>query len=197
MLARAFEPFYTTKGVGKGTGLGLAMVDGFAQQSGGAARIEGRRGEGTTVTIVLRRVPADAPAEADGESVETLPLGKGEKLLIVDDDADVRATLRHSLKSLGYEVREAEDGPGALALIHEEEPALAIVDYAMPGMTGTGSRARRGGALAEIEDRVRLGLCRHQGARARARRRANPEEAVPDRRARAAGRRDAPILNRG
>ena len=172
------------------------MVYGVAQQSGGAARIESRRGEGTTVTIVLRRVPADAPAEADGKSVETLPLGKGEKLLIVDDDADVRATLRHSLKSLGYEVREAEDGPGALALIHEEEPALAIVDYAMPGMTGGEARAR-GGALAEIEDRVRLGLCRHQGARARARRRANPEEAVPDRRARAAGRRDAPILNRG
>jgi signal transduction histidine kinase/CheY-like chemotaxis protein len=137
ILERAFEPFFTTKGVGKGTGLGLSMVYGVARQSGGEARIRSEPGEGTTVTILLRRaVVAPAAEVADAPPAARTAPGGGETILVVDDDPDVRMTITSGLEALGYRVEEAEDGPTGLARIAERPPALAIFDFAMPGMTG-------------------------------------------------------------
>ncbi|MFN3944797.1 MAG: ATP-binding protein [Allosphingosinicella sp.] len=137
VIERAFEPFFTTKGVGKGTGLGLSMVYGVARQSGGEVRIDSREGEGTTVTIELRRVAAPAADPAPEARAEgPLPEGNGQTVLVVDDDEDVRATIRNSLEALGYRVRDASGGPQALAILAVEAPALSIFDYAMPEMSG-------------------------------------------------------------
>ena len=137
VLERAFEPFFTTKGVGKGTGLGLSMVYGVARQSGGGARIESAPGQGTTVTITLRQAPVSAATEAPPAlPTEQFVVGEGELILVVDDDEDVRATIRQSLETLGYRVLEAPDGLSALAVLAEAEPRLAVVDFAMPGMSG-------------------------------------------------------------
>jgi len=135
---RAFEPFFTTKGVGKGTGLGLSMVYGVAKQSGGEVRIDTAPGRGTTVRIMLRRAAsAPIPSTAAGAAtVQPAGAGAGGTILVVDDDDDVRATTRSALEALGYETREAVDGPSALERLAEKLPDLAIVDFAMPGMNG-------------------------------------------------------------
>jgi signal transduction histidine kinase len=138
VVKRAFEPFFTTKGVGKGTGLGLSMVYGVAKQSGGEANIDTEPGSGTTVTIRLRRGEAGPQAAAspgwDGTADEGA--GAGQTVLVVDDDGDVRTTIRYALEALNYVVVEAVDGPSALARLRERRPDLAIVDFAMPGMNG-------------------------------------------------------------
>lgn len=136
VVARALEPFFTTKGVGKGTGLGLSMVYGVAKQSGGNVRIESQMGEGTNVIITLRRATGYvAEPQADGPGAD-VPRGDGQTVLVVDDDDDVRAAVRHALESLGYRVREAAGGVEALALLDQTRPHLAIIDFAMPGMNG-------------------------------------------------------------
>jgi signal transduction histidine kinase/CheY-like chemotaxis protein len=138
VLERAFEPFFTTKEVGKGTGLGLSMVYGVAKQSGGDARIESEEGKGTTVTVTLRRTESAVPVEqgaGQGDRLDAV-MGAGQTILIVDDDEDVRATTRSTLEALGYQVEEARDGPTAITKLREREPALAIIDFAMPGMNG-------------------------------------------------------------
>jgi signal transduction histidine kinase/CheY-like chemotaxis protein len=135
---RAFEPFFTTKGVGKGTGLGLSMVYGVAKQSGGEVRIDTAPGKGTTVRIMLRRAAsASIPSTAAGAAtIQPAGAGTGGTILVVDDDDDVRATTRSALEALGYDTREAVDGPSALQRLAEKLPDLAIVDFAMPGMNG-------------------------------------------------------------
>jgi signal transduction histidine kinase/CheY-like chemotaxis protein len=137
VVERAFEPFFTTKGVGKGTGLGLSMVYGVARQSGGEVRIESAPDEGTSVIVELKRVTAaaDTPTPETGPAREA-PRGAGETVMIVDDDADVRGTIRSSLEALGYRVVEAAGGREALGSISKDAPDLAIIDYAMPEMTG-------------------------------------------------------------
>jgi signal transduction histidine kinase/CheY-like chemotaxis protein len=135
VVERAFEPFFTTKGVGKGTGLGLSMVYGVARQSGGSAHIDSTPGEGTTVTIRLRRADAVAAVETPaGDTGDAA--GHGETILLVDDDEAVRTSLAEGLGALGYRVLAAEDGVTALALLQRERPAAAVFDFAMPGMTG-------------------------------------------------------------
>ena len=148
VVARAFDPFFTTKGVGKGTGLGLSQVYGIARQSGGAVRIDSAPGRGTVVRLLLPRT--DAPVRAgDGRRAD----GEGEgargsaTILLVDDDADMRAVLADQLEALGYRVVQAADGPAGLALLDEAAPDLLMLDFAMPGMTGAeaarAARARR------------------------------------------------------
>jgi signal transduction histidine kinase/CheY-like chemotaxis protein len=137
VVARAFEPFFTTKGVGKGTGLGLSMVYGVARQSGGEARIESNPGQGTTVTILLRRAAEKGGLAAKDVGPRTEGIaGGGETILVVDDDGDVRMTVTNSLEALGYRVEEAEDGLAAMAMLERGPPSLAILDFAMPGMNG-------------------------------------------------------------
>ncbi|MFC3711925.1 response regulator [Sphingoaurantiacus capsulatus] len=136
VLARATEPFFTTKEVGKGTGLGLAQVYGVAHQFGGTLRIDSEVGVGTTMRILL---PAATTAtEAVATAAETPLLdghGSGD-ILVIDDDADVRTFLASTLESLGYRVRTADHGEEGLQLLDEDAPDLLMVDYAMPGLNG-------------------------------------------------------------
>ena len=134
VVARAFEPFFTTKEQGKGTGLGLAQLYGFAKQSGGTARIESREGEGTTVTIYLPRTEA-ACATAEIPVLET-KAAERVRILIVDDDEDVRNVAAALGEEIGYDVDAAESGEAALRLLAANPSALVITDVAMPGMTG-------------------------------------------------------------
>jgi CheY-like chemotaxis protein len=134
--ARAFDPFFTTKGVGKGTGLGLAQVYGIARQAGGAARIESRPGEGTTVCLILPRVDGVAARPEPGVEPPSPAPGVGQRILVVDDDAGVRLYVRDALETAGYRVDTAEDGAAALKALARRRPDLLILDYAMPGMTG-------------------------------------------------------------
>jgi CheY-like chemotaxis protein len=137
VVERAFEPFFTTKGVGKGTGLGLSMVYGVASQSGGTVRIESEPGRGTRVIITLRRAPEAASADAvQAVGGGEVRLGAGETVLVVDDEEGVRTSIADSLTSIGYRVVSAGDGSSALRLVMTEQPVLAILDFAMPGMNG-------------------------------------------------------------
>ncbi|MFN7101409.1 MAG: PAS domain S-box protein [Pseudorhizobium sp.] len=138
---RAFEPFYTTKGVGAGTGLGLSMVYGFAKQSGGHIQLYSEEGQGTSVRIFLPALQqaADATVVSDNTAngSRVLPGGR-EKILTVEDDARVRRVVVSRLTDLGYAVVEAESGAAALAKLRENpDIALLFTDVVMPGgMTG-------------------------------------------------------------
>lgn len=137
VVARALDPFFTTKGVAKGTGLGLSQVYGMARQAGGTVRIESRLGEGTTVRVLLPRTET-VPEDRDGLSTlpEPSPEGPGASILVVDDDPDVRAMLLASLDALGYQALEAQDGATGLSVLTESQADLMLVDFAMPDMTG-------------------------------------------------------------
>ncbi|HEY3849117.1 MAG TPA: ATP-binding protein [Acetobacteraceae bacterium] len=133
--ARAFEPFFTTKGAGKGTGLGLSMVYGFAIQAGGTVTIDSIPGKGTAISLYLPRA-----AQEQGEATavaEMVGAAQALRVLLVDDDADVRETTQEMLDDLGHAVTAAESGPAGLALLRDgQEFDLLLVDFAMPEMTG-------------------------------------------------------------
>ncbi|MGE5166951.1 MAG: response regulator [Sphingobacteriales bacterium] len=137
VLAKAFEPFYTTKDIGKGSGLGLSQVLGFAKQSGGGMRIESRVGEGTSVKIYLpraRQIDVPVPSEPIGVP-QRRP--KGAVILLVDDDSAVREVTASILRDLGHVVIEVGSGGGALDLLDQNAQIdLVILDFAMPGMNG-------------------------------------------------------------
>ena len=120
---RAFEPFFTTRGLGRGTGLGLSTVHGFARQSGGAASIRSTPGAGTTVSLYLP-VATDNPA---------LPAG-GRRILVVEDDPGVLEVASLVLRGAGFEVLGAADGPSALALVEAgAQVDVLFTDVVMPG----------------------------------------------------------------
>ncbi|WNM28216.1 ATP-binding protein [Demequina capsici] len=132
LLPRLFEPFFTTKPLGEGTGLGLAMVWGFASQSGGTLSVVSAPGEGSTFSLHL---PAVAAASAAAPATRApRPSAAGSTVLLVEDDALVRAVLARQLGGLGYTVVEASTAPQALSML-EDRPDIAIVitDFAMPG----------------------------------------------------------------
>lgn len=142
--ARATEPFFTTKDEGKGTGLGLSMAHGFALQSGGALQIESAPGRGTAVSLWLPAAEA-TPAAADGrpgaeqEDAAAALRADGLTVLLVDDEAGVRAMLAEALRDSGLTVIEAEDARVALARLDEPcnaRPDALITDLAMPGPSG-------------------------------------------------------------
>ena len=135
-LPRVFEPFFTTKEKGKGTGLGLAMVYGFASQSAGHVSIASALGRGTTVKIFLPR-GSGSPAEPVAPVQQSEPRGAGEQLLVVEDDEPVRILACLELRAMGYLVTEAACGADALELLHGGAPAdLLFTDVVMPGMSG-------------------------------------------------------------
>jgi PAS domain S-box-containing protein len=139
VLARATEPFYSTKPLGKGTGLGLAQVYGIARQSGGTLRLDSAPGKGTSVDILLSAAePSDDPAEpAHGSSGEARnAAAAGATVLVVDDDRDVRAFLADSLEGMGHKVVAVGSGEEGLDSLAGWRPDLALIDYAMPGMHG-------------------------------------------------------------
>jgi PAS domain S-box-containing protein len=138
VLARATEPFYSTKPLGKGTGLGLAQVYGIAQQSGGTLRIESEPGEGTAVHLLLPGAEAPAPSAQDAAGTDAAVGGVAARgrILVIDDDEDVRSFLVDSLAGIGHEVCACESGEEGLERLAEWRPDLALIDYAMPGMHG-------------------------------------------------------------
>jgi PAS domain S-box-containing protein len=132
---KAFEPFFTTKEVGQGTGLGLPQVYGFVKQSGGHVKIYTEPDEGTTLKLYLPRlVVADEPVEVVPERPPQPARTPGETVLLVEDDEDVRSYSADILRSLGYRVIEAPDGPTALRLLDaESELRLLFTDVGLPG----------------------------------------------------------------
>jgi signal transduction histidine kinase len=123
---RAFEPFFTTKEIGKGTGLGLSMVYGFCEQSGGHAQIASVPGAGTVVSLYFPRA-AQSEKVCRTAQPQSGPLPMGcERILVVEDDDDVRATAVTTLQALGYEVTDASSAHGALELL-ERNPNIDLV----------------------------------------------------------------------
>ncbi|MGA8319547.1 MAG: ATP-binding protein [Xanthobacteraceae bacterium] len=142
MLEKVFEPFFTTKSEGRGIGLGLSMVHGFVKQSCGHVKIYSELGQGTTVRIYLPRCrqAEDVLTEVETGSVK----GGSERILIVEDDEEVRATAADMLSDLGYSVLKAKDADAALAII---ETGIAIdvlfTDVVMPGRLQSSELARK------------------------------------------------------
>jgi CheY-like chemotaxis protein len=136
VVDRAFEPFFTTKPPGAGTGLGLSQAFGFVKQSGGHIQIYSEPGEGTTVKIYLPRYHASPVARSEVKPSEALPRGRGERILVAEDDADVRAFVAGTLSDLGYEVVQASDGQAALDILRRQAIDLLLTDVVMPGMSG-------------------------------------------------------------
>jgi len=135
-LARAVEPFFSTKGIGRGTGLGLSMVHGLASQLGGALTIQSRPGVGTNIELWLS--PGAAPAEAGSPLADAAPAPEVRGIaLLVDDEELVRMSTADMLTDLGYEVVEADSAEEALRLLNGGlSPELLVTDHLMPGMSG-------------------------------------------------------------
>ena len=139
VIARAFEPFYTTKPLGQGTGLGLSMVYGFAKQSEGHIKIYSEENHGTTVKIYLPRYrgTADLGDPASPGLDEPARAETGETVLVVEDDAVIRALIVEVLQDLGFRALEAADGPAGLKLLQSPRRIdLLVSDVGLPGLNG-------------------------------------------------------------
>ncbi|CAN7733323.1 PAS domain-containing protein [Caballeronia sp. LjRoot34] len=136
--ARAFDPFYTTKPLGQGTGLGLSMAYGFAKQSGGIATIDSAPDAGTTIRLYLPRFSGDpGTQEIAGELNEAHRAAGRHAILVVEDDESVRELVCEILRDLDYQVLEAFDGPSGLTILNS--PAridLLVTDVGLPGLNG-------------------------------------------------------------
>lgn len=146
--SRAFEPFFTTKELGQGTGLGLSQVYGFVKQSGGHVKIYSEVDQGTTVKIYLPRYTRQSAEQEQQESDNNtiLPGERGEVILVVEDDDDLRAYLAEVLRGLGYQVLAAAHAQAALPILERisRRIDLLLTDVVMPGMNGRelGKRAQ-------------------------------------------------------
>jgi signal transduction histidine kinase len=134
---RCFEPFFTTKDIGNGTGLGLSQIYGFTRQSGGTAAVDSAPGCGTTVSLYLPRAGNDQQPERPSSEAPRIQ-GKGETILLVEDQADVREVIEMSLAELGYAVLTAPDGLAARTLLESDRKIdLLLTDVVMPnGVSG-------------------------------------------------------------
>ena len=131
--AHAFEPFFTTKEVGQGSGLGLSMIYGFAKQSGGHVNIYSEAGKGTTVKLYLPRAQETMHVESPNK-VEEMPLGRGEVVLVIEDDPDVRALTVRMLEVLNYNVIDAFNAAAAHKVLAKERSVdLVLSDVVLPG----------------------------------------------------------------
>jgi CheY-like chemotaxis protein len=137
VINRAFDPFFTTKPIGQGTGLGLSMIYGFSKQSHGHVSIKSEVGSGTTVQLYLPRCQGQQTQdEQPYQTTETLAR-EGETVLIVEDDAAVRALVCEVLSELGYSYVEASTGPAAVPILESTQRIdLLVSDVGLPGMNG-------------------------------------------------------------
>lgn len=143
VLANATEPFFTTKSGSHHQGLGLAQASAVVHQASGSLSLSGAPDFGTRVEICLpRHTLLIKPPRVGAGQVAPLASADNRRLLVIDDDPDVRAVLVELLRSMRYEVTEAHDGETGLRKLAENQPALAIIDYLMPGMNG-GEVARK------------------------------------------------------
>lgn len=143
VVERAIEPFFTTKEVGHGSGLGLSMVYGFVTQSGGYLEISSSPGKGTTVRLNLPRADGNGRDGEAGAAGAGVAGGSGERILVVEDKADVRRLATRILTRLGYEVMEAADGQTALDVLNAT-PGVAVLftDVVLPGRMSGADLAR-------------------------------------------------------
>jgi signal transduction histidine kinase len=153
LLDRVFEPFFTTKEVGKGSGLGLAQVYGFIKQSGGYVHLESDPAAGTQVSLYLPRSAGRAEAEDITDQGASLPdRSDATRILIVEDDADIRDMVAAKLADMGYDTVLAPDGPSALDILKSGTTIdLLFSDVVMPN-------GLRGDELARRAQRLRPGL---------------------------------------
>ncbi len=136
VLARAFDPFFTTKPLGQGTGLGLSMIYGFARQSEGQARIASVLGEGTTIDMILPRREGTVVPIVEARQDEPV-MGRGETVLVVEDETAVRELVTEALSDAGYAVFQACDGNEGLAVGRNARRVdLLITDVGLPGLNG-------------------------------------------------------------
>lgn len=135
VVQRAFDPFYTTKPLGQGTGLGLSMIYGFAKQSGGQVRIESALGRGTTIHLFLPRHFEEEKTLDDARDLSSAPRATaGETVLIVDDEPSVRMLVAEVLAELGYKAIESADGASALQVLRSDVRIdLLVTDVGLPG----------------------------------------------------------------
>ena len=143
VMARALDPFYTTKGVGKGSGMGLPQAYGFARQSGGTLELDSAPGRGTTVTLLLPRARAPVSAGAPADVTAALPTVNA-KVLVVEDDEHVRETVSAALRTAGFDIHTASSGDEAMHRIESGEAFDAVLsDVVMPGNLSGIELARR------------------------------------------------------
>jgi len=135
VAAKACEPFFTTKPLGQGTGLGLSMIYGFARQSGGQLRLRSVMGEGTTVCLYLPLYPAGRlPEPVNASQPGGILEGANATVLVVDDEPTVRMLVTDLLRELGYVIIEAADGAGGLEVLHSDAHIdLLVTDVGLPG----------------------------------------------------------------
>jgi signal transduction histidine kinase len=151
VISRAFDPFFTTKPIGQGTGLGLSMIYGFSKQSHGHVSIKSEVGKGTTVQLYLPRFKGQQTQDEQVYQSTEAYAKDGETVLIVEDDAAVRALVSEVLSELGYGFVEASSGPEAVPILESGQRIdLLISDVGLPGMNGR--------QLAEIGRQLRPGL---------------------------------------
>lgn len=153
VMAHVFEPFFTTKPIGQGTGLGLSMIYGFAQQSGGQVHLHSTEGEGTCVSLYLPRHHGAAPGDDLQPGQTALEVARhGETVLLVDDEPTVRMLLADVLGELGYTVLEAADSAAGLKLLRSDVHIdLLVTDVGLPG-------GMNGRQMAEAGMELRPGL---------------------------------------
>ncbi|OAK58036.1 hybrid sensor histidine kinase/response regulator [Variovorax paradoxus] len=153
VMERAIEPFFTTKPLGQGTGLGLSMIYGFAKQSGGQVRLYSEVGKGTTVCIYLPRHHTEGEIDDDGVQVRPAPRSEqGETVLVVDDEPTVRMLVTEVLQELGYSAIEAADSVAGLKILESDVRIdLLISDVGLPG-------GMNGRQMADAARRTRPGL---------------------------------------
>jgi len=142
ILEKVFDPFFSTKSEGRGTGLGLSMIHGFDKQSRGHIKIYSELGQGSTVRIYLPRSREDEDAQV--ESGASPVIGGSETILLVEDDEDVRVTTAEMLSELGYNVLRAKDADSALVIIESGAAIdLLFTDIVMPGTLRAPELARK------------------------------------------------------
>lgn len=138
VVARIFEPFFTTKAAGRGTGLGLAMVSAIVEEAGGTIRVDSQVGSGTTFRMTLPAVVREAVAPRANDASATLPRARGERVLIVEDDEQLRDVLARMFQRTGYRVAVARDGQDAMQRFAEANGQidLLVTDVVMPKRSG-------------------------------------------------------------
>ncbi|HEX8852930.1 MAG TPA: ATP-binding protein, partial [Pyrinomonadaceae bacterium] len=153
VLARIFEPFFTTKAVGKGTGLGLSTASTIVRSHGGFINVYSEVGRGTQFAVYLPALEREGIEQAEERRVQ-LPTGKGELVLVVDDEEAIRQITKGTLETFGYRVLTAADGTEAVALYAErrEEIAVVLTDMMMPFMDGAATIR----ALQRMNPRVKI-----------------------------------------